>query len=60
MRDDVLTGKWEWYRTDGIVMRSGHFENGEQVGEWITYDKQGKKYNVTHMKSLAESTKASK
>ena len=24
---------------DGTKMRSGHFENGEQIGEWITYDK---------------------
>ena len=24
---------------DGAKMRSGHFESGEQVGEWTTYDK---------------------
>jgi antitoxin component YwqK of YwqJK toxin-antitoxin module len=34
--DDVLTGYWEWFRKDGSKMRSGYFENGEQVGEWTT------------------------
>jgi antitoxin component YwqK of YwqJK toxin-antitoxin module len=47
--DGVLTGYWEWFRLDGTRMRSGHFENGEQVGEWITYDKNGKRYKVTTM-----------
>ena len=31
-------------------MRSGHFENGEQIGEWITYDKKGSVYKKTHIK----------
>lgn len=31
----------------GTKMRSGHFKNGKQVGEWITYDKKGKKLKVT-------------
>jgi uncharacterized protein YdhG (YjbR/CyaY superfamily) len=42
---------WEWFRKDGIIMRSGYFDNGKQVGEWTTYDKQGKVYKVTKMKS---------
>jgi len=46
----VPTGYWEWYRLDGTRMRSGTFENGEQVGEWTTYDKSGKVYKVTKMK----------
>lgn len=49
-RGGVLSGYWEWFRKDGTRMRSGHFEKGEQVGEWITYDKQGKVYKVTYMK----------
>ena len=40
-------GYWEWYRLDGSLKRSGHFENGDPVGEWITYDKNGEKYKVT-------------
>ena len=47
---DVCVGYWEWFRLDGTKMRSGHFENGEQVGEWITYDKQGQVVKVTNFK----------
>jgi antitoxin component YwqK of YwqJK toxin-antitoxin module len=46
----ILVGYWEWFRKDGTKMRSGHFENGEQIGEWITYDKKGKVYKVTNIK----------
>lgn len=31
-------------------MRSGSFENGEQAGEWTTYDKTGAVHKVTKMK----------
>jgi hypothetical protein len=31
-------------------MRSDHFDHGEQVGEWITYDKNGEVYKVTEIK----------
>jgi antitoxin component YwqK of YwqJK toxin-antitoxin module len=48
--DGVLTGYWEWFRKDGTKLRSGHFENGEQVGEWTTYDKAGQVYKVTRIK----------
>jgi antitoxin component YwqK of YwqJK toxin-antitoxin module len=50
----VPTGYWEWFRKDGSRLRSGHFENGQQVGEWITYDKQGRKYKVTQIKPKPE------
>ena len=48
--DDVPIGYWEWFRKDGTKLRSGQFENGEQVGEWTTYDAKGKVYKVTAMK----------
>jgi antitoxin component YwqK of YwqJK toxin-antitoxin module len=48
--DGVATGYWEWFRKDGVRLRSGYFERGEQVGEWTTYDKSGKVYKVTNMK----------
>ena len=35
---------------DGTKMRSGHFEDGVQTGEWTTYDKKGQVYKVTQMK----------
>ncbi len=56
MRGEVMEGYWEWFRKPaegkkiGTRMRSGHFKNGKQVGEWITYDKMGKVYKVTKMK----------
>ncbi|RYV49354.1 toxin-antitoxin system YwqK family antitoxin [Pengzhenrongella frigida] len=46
-RDGLLEGYWEWFRTDGTLLRSGHFAAGEQVGEWTTYDRAGRVYKVT-------------
>ncbi|WP_249522321.1 toxin-antitoxin system YwqK family antitoxin [Modestobacter marinus] len=40
-------GYWEWFRTDGTLLRSGHFAAGENVGEWTTYDRSGAPYKVT-------------
>lgn len=40
-------GYWEWYRVDGTLKRSGHFERGEAVGEWVTYGSDGQPYKVT-------------
>lgn len=48
--DGVPTGFWEWFRKDGTKLRSGHFDRGEQVGEWTTYDKTGAVYKVTTMR----------
>jgi antitoxin component YwqK of YwqJK toxin-antitoxin module len=48
MLDDQPDGYWEWYRIDGTIKRSGHFEKGEPVGEWVTYDDQGTKYKTTN------------
>lgn len=46
-KTEVIDGYWEWYRKDGTIKRSGHFDNGEAVGEWITYDSSGEKYKTT-------------
>ena len=46
-RDGQLDGYWEWFRLDGTMLRSGHFEMGRQTGEWTTYDTGGKPYKVT-------------
>lgn len=48
--DGKPSGYWEWFRKDGTKLRSGHFEAGEQVGEWTTYDKTGEVYKVTRIK----------
>ena len=50
LRDGQLDGYWEWFRKDGTLMRSGHFDMGAQVGEWTTYDAKGEVYKVTRMK----------
>jgi antitoxin component YwqK of YwqJK toxin-antitoxin module len=47
MVDDQPEGYWEWYRPDGTTKRSGYFEKGEPVGEWITYDNKGAKHKIT-------------
>ena len=49
--DGVPTGYWEWFRKTGVILRSGTFENGEQIGEWTTYDNQGNVHKVTTMKA---------
>lgn len=46
--NDQPDGYWEWYRPDGTIKRSGHFAMGEPVGEWITYDNEGKKHKTTN------------
>jgi uncharacterized protein YdhG (YjbR/CyaY superfamily) len=42
-----LHGDWKWFRKTGVIMRSGTFKNGVQVGTWITYDAKGKVYKKT-------------
>ncbi len=40
--DGELHGAWEWYRTDGSVMRTGQFDRGRQIGIWRTFDRSGR------------------
>jgi antitoxin component YwqK of YwqJK toxin-antitoxin module len=49
-RRSVPTGYWDWFRKDGTKMLSGYFQNGEQTGEWTTYDTNGDVYKITTMK----------
>jgi antitoxin component YwqK of YwqJK toxin-antitoxin module len=37
-----LHGAWEWFRTDGTVMRTGEFDRGRQVGVWRTFARDGR------------------
>ena len=46
-----LHGDWKWFRKDGVIMRSGTFKAGKQVGVWITYDQKGKPYKKTNFGS---------
>jgi antitoxin component YwqK of YwqJK toxin-antitoxin module len=36
-----LHGTWKFFRLDGSLMRSGHFDRGRQVGVWNTYRRDG-------------------
>jgi antitoxin component YwqK of YwqJK toxin-antitoxin module len=47
MIDGTPNSYWEWYRPDGTIKRSGHFDMGEPVGEWVTYDSNGNKHKIT-------------
>ncbi len=42
-------GYWEWFRKNGVKMRSGYFKSGKQIGEWITYDAKGFPHRVTFL-----------
>jgi antitoxin component YwqK of YwqJK toxin-antitoxin module len=55
---ETPTGYWEWFRKDGTKLRSGYFENGEQAGEWTTYDAKGAVYKVTRMTPNKAKSKA--
>ena len=47
LADGRMDGYWEWFRKDGTKLRSGHFIQGKQTGEWTTYDRKGAVYKVT-------------
>lgn len=51
MKTEKLHGDWKWFRKDGVIMRSGSFKNGQQIGVWITYDQKGKPYKKTNFGS---------
>lgn len=37
-----MHGAWEFYRTDGSLMRSGSFDRGRQTGVWRTWARDGR------------------
>jgi antitoxin component YwqK of YwqJK toxin-antitoxin module len=40
--DGEMHGLWEFFRTDGSLMRAGGFDRGRQVGVWRTFDRSGR------------------
>lgn len=42
-----MHGAWEWYRTDGSLMRTGEFDRGKQIGLWRTFDRSGRMVKAT-------------
>lgn len=49
MDGEAMVGYWEWFRLDGSLLRSGSFVDGEQAGDWTTYDSAGAPKKVTRM-----------
>jgi antitoxin component YwqK of YwqJK toxin-antitoxin module len=45
--EGVPDGYFEWFRKDGTKMRSGHFKDGKQAGEWTTFDRKGRIVKTT-------------
>jgi antitoxin component YwqK of YwqJK toxin-antitoxin module len=45
--DEELHGDWEWFRTDGSLMRTGSFDRGKQIGPWRTFDRSGRMVKET-------------
>ncbi len=37
-----MHGDWEFFCTDGSLMRTGQFDCGKQIGTWRTYDRAGR------------------
>ena len=50
MKGAGMTGSWEWFRKDETRLRSGSFEDGQEVGAWATQDAQWAVRRVTQMK----------
>jgi len=47
--DGELHGRWQWWRKDGSLLRTGSFDRGRQVGEWTTYDRDSAPLKVTRL-----------
>ncbi len=47
MVNGLCEGYWEWFRKDGVKLRSGYFKKGKQIGTWTTYDKKGAIFKAT-------------
>jgi antitoxin component YwqK of YwqJK toxin-antitoxin module len=45
--EGAMHGDWEFFRTDGSLMRSGSFDRGRQVGPWRTFDRAGRMVKET-------------
>jgi antitoxin component YwqK of YwqJK toxin-antitoxin module len=57
--DGEMHGDWEWYRTDGSVMRTGSLVRGKQVGPWRTFARSGQLVKETDFGSSAANNDSS-
>ena len=44
-----MHGRWEFFRRDGSLMRTGGFKEGVQVGIWRTFDESGRMVKETQV-----------
>ncbi len=51
--DGEMHGPWEFFRTDGSLMRAGAFDRGRQVGVWRTYDRTGRVVRETRFEEVS-------
>jgi antitoxin component YwqK of YwqJK toxin-antitoxin module len=51
--DGEMHGPWEFYRTDGSLMRAGAFDRGRQIGVWRTYDRTGRVIKETRFEEVS-------
>jgi antitoxin component YwqK of YwqJK toxin-antitoxin module len=45
-----MHGDWEFFRTDGSMMRSGRFDRGKQIGTRRTYNRAGRVVKETEFR----------
>jgi antitoxin component YwqK of YwqJK toxin-antitoxin module len=48
--DGQMHGSWEFFRSDGSLMRAGSFDRGRQIGTWRTFDRDGNVVKETTFK----------
>jgi uncharacterized protein YdhG (YjbR/CyaY superfamily) len=49
VKDGELHGRWQWWRKDGSLLRTGSFDRGRQVGEWTTYGRDSAPVTITQL-----------
>ena len=49
VKDGEMHGRWQWWRKDGSLLRTGSFDRGRQVGEWTTYGRDSAPVKVTQL-----------
>ncbi len=41
MKNGLLHDAWQWFRSDGTLMRTGQFSRGKKIGVWATQNRDG-------------------
>lgn len=46
--DRFTTGEYLAYYEDGSLRRKGQYRNGDMVGEWVFYDRDGQQTTIRY------------